>query len=583
MKLLRLPLLFLTLFLVLAGMVMKPAQPNILLILTDDQGWGDFSGNGNPILKTPHIDRLAREGVRFDKFYVSPVCSPTRASLLTGRYHIRTGTSGVSQGKETMRATEVTLAEALQQAGYRTGAFGKWHNGEHYPEDPNGQGFDHFFGFLGGYFNFYFDPELNRNGEQVKTKGYITDILTDSAMSFMKESRQQPFFCYLPYNAPHSPFQVPDKYFKNYQHKGLDTKDASIYAMCESIDDNVGRLMAFLETEKLAANTIVVFMTDNGPATARYNGNLKGKKSSMDEGGTRVPLYIRWPGKLKAGLQVSRLSAHIDVFPTLLELCGLSLPKGPALDGKSLVPLLENAQAAWPDRMLFTNVGNEVPSAVRTETHRLVRGKEGQVALYDISKDPFQQQDIAKQNPALVQQLTAAYTKWYQEAAKGTKKSAPIAVGYDQATTVILPATEARFTGKIHYKGKKGYSHDWLTGWQSVEDTISWKIKAVKPGRYQVSMRYTSCPAQNIGTSIQVQVLDKAITTTISQPFDPEAYQIPNRVPPTAGVEEKPFTTVDFQETIFIPAGAHTLLLQASKIPGSEVADMKSIELTKVE
>ena len=284
-------------------------RPNVLLIMTDDQGWGDLRVHGNEKIDTPTLDALASAGVQFDRFYVSPVCAPTRASLLTGRYHMRTGVTGVTRGQETMRAEEVTIAEVLKTAGYSTGCFGKWHSGAHYPHHPNGQGFDEFFGFCGGHWNNYFDTRLERNGRAVQTSGYITDVITEAAIGFIEQHRSEPFFCYVPYNAPHGPFQVPDQYFDKYIARGLDAKTATVYGMCENIDHNVDRLMGTLETNGLTRDTIVIFLTDNGPNGARFNGGMRGTKGSAHEGGCRVPLFIRWPDRLSAGRTVQETTA----------------------------------------------------------------------------------------------------------------------------------------------------------------------------------------------------------------------------------------------------------------------------------
>ncbi|MCI0361482.1 MAG: sulfatase-like hydrolase/transferase, partial [Planctomycetaceae bacterium] len=275
------------------------ARPNIVVIITDDQGYGDCSLHGNPTLKTPHIDALGRQSVRLDRFFVNSFCSPTRAALLTGRYPLRTGVFGVTHNKETMRDSEVTLAEMLRAAGYQTACFGKWHNGEQFPYTPPGQGFDQFFGFHNGHWNNYFDTPLLRGATFEPTKGYITDVLTDEAIRFLGSSGK-PFFCYLAYNAPHSPFQAPDAEFDHYKSLGLDDTLAAFYAMCVRVDANVGRLLDELDRLKLAENTIVVFLTDNGGTAGvkHFNAGMRGGKTSVHEGGTRVPLFIRWPAKL---------------------------------------------------------------------------------------------------------------------------------------------------------------------------------------------------------------------------------------------------------------------------------------------
>ena len=259
---------------------------------------------------------------------------------------MRTGCHGVTHNREAMRPSEVTLAEALKAAGYRSACIGKWHNGEQFPFTPQGQGFDEFFGFNNGHWNQYFDATLLRGARHEPTSGYITDVLTDEALQFITANGKSPFFCYLSYNAPHSPFQVPDKYFDKFKAKGLDDTLAAFYGMCENIDDNVGRLLAHLDAERLAENTIVLFLTDNGGTAGvkTYNAGMRGGKTSVHEGGSRVPLFIRWPAAKWRPHVVKPIASHIDLFPTLLDLCGVQAPAGPKLDGVTLRPLLERSR-----------------------------------------------------------------------------------------------------------------------------------------------------------------------------------------------------------------------------------------------
>jgi arylsulfatase A len=462
-------------------------KPNVLVILTDDQGWGDLRVNGNEKIDTPAIDRLAAEGVSFERFFVSPLCAPTRASLLTGRYSRRTGALWVTRGLETMRGEEVTIAEALRQAGYATGVFGKWHNGAHYPHDPRGQGFDEFFGFCGGHWMNYFNTTLQHNDRAVPTKGYITDVLTDAAIKFIEknsaERPRKPFFAYVPYNAPHKPVQVPDRYFDKYKQRGFDDALAGIYGMIENVDDNVGRLLRRLDELQLRDDTIVVYLHDNGPNGARFNGGMKGAKGQVHEGGVRSPLFVRWPGQLKPGLRVPQIAAHIDLFPTLLDLCGVAPPRGVQLDGLSLAPLLKGGGGEWPNRLLFTyhfpNPDNarRGPGAVRTQQHRLVITEKG-AELYDMLADPRQQRDIAAIEPQAVARLRAAYETWLKDVMKEGVARQPIPVGHAAAPVVELPAPEIAAQTGVAFKGKNGWAHDWLIGWDSVDDAISWDLSS---------------------------------------------------------------------------------------------------------
>lgn len=355
-------------------------SPNVILILTDDQGYGDVSCNGNPYLTTPNMDRIAAEGAQFHRFYVSPLCSPTRASLLTGRYHIRCGTHWVTSGRETLRLDETTVAKALRPAGYRTALFGKWHLGENYPYVPSSHGFDEFVGFREGNCLTYFDGIFERDGRPQLTQGYITDYLTDEAISFLEHNQNQPFFLYLPYNAPHTPYQVPEEYYYKYKSMKLSPETAGVYAMIERIDENLGRLLTALDNLRLAENTVVIFLGDNGLNGTRFNAGLRGAKGSVYEGGIRVPFFVRWPGKIPAGQRVAQMASHINVYPTILDLCGVTPPRALPIDGLSLRPLLEGTAAKWPDRLIYTfnwrpnHPTAMYPGSVRSQRYSLIDG-----------------------------------------------------------------------------------------------------------------------------------------------------------------------------------------------------------------
>jgi arylsulfatase A-like enzyme len=482
-------------------------RPNVVLVVTDDQGYGDLGSTGNPHLSTPHIDRFAAESVVFERFFVSPVCAPTRASLLTGRYHLRTGTWGVTGGRETMRGDEVTLAELLRANGYRTGAFGKWHNGAHVPSTPRAQGFDEFFGFRGGHWNLYVDTELEHNGRRVKTRGYIADVLTDAALRFIERNREQPFFCYLAFNTPHSPLQVPDRYFDAFTTKGLDASLASVYGMVANVDDNVGRLLARLDDLRLRDDTIVIFLSDNGPAGDRYNAGMRGRKGSVHEGGGRVPFFVRWPARLQAR-RVDRIAAHIDVLPTLVDLLGLTARNSKPIDGRSLRPLLEGDTAGWADRMLFTHQArpdgppNVYPGAVRTQQYRLVNEGKGW-QLFDLEADPAQTADVAHGNPSVVQRLAGAYAAWFAEVSPSAFVRPPIEVGHAEEDPVELEAPDAVLSRLAYKNSAQGYANDWIAGWTSTESAASWEITVVRPGRYEVALAYL-CNENDAGSKIRV-------------------------------------------------------------------------------
>ena len=298
-------------------------RPNIILIVTDDQGYGDIGYHGNKIIKTPQMDKLAEESTEFTNFYAAPVCAPTRASLMTGRYNYRTGVIHTSRGGAKMHGDEITLAEILANAGYKTGIFGKWHLGDNYPMRAMDQGFQESLVHKSGGLcqtpdlpNDYFDPKLWHNGKPVQSEGYCTDIFTDAAIGFIETNRSRPFFVYLPTNAPHTPLIVGDEYSKPYEDMGLEPGVAKIYGMLTNLDDNLGRILNALQRLNLEKKTLVIFRGDNGPEGVRFNSGLRGRKQSVYEGGIRVPFFIRWPGRIEAGRKIDRIAAHIDIFPT---------------------------------------------------------------------------------------------------------------------------------------------------------------------------------------------------------------------------------------------------------------------------
>ncbi len=559
-------------------------RPNVILVMTDDQGWGDVRSHGNDKIDTPVMDRLAADGARFERFFVSPLCAPTRASLLTGRYYLRTGTHGVTRGRENMRSEEVTIAEALRQAGYVTGCFGKWHNGAHYPYHPNGQGFDEFFGFCCGHWNNYFDTTLEHNGQPVKTKGYISDVFTNAAIEFIENNKSRPFFCYVPYNAPHSPFQVLDHYFEKYKNRGLDDKLACIYGMCENIDDNIGRILKRLDELKLSDNTIVLFLTDNGPNSERYNGGMKGRKGSVHEGGARVPLFIRWPGHIQPGTNVTQIAADIDIFATIVELCSVRMPKTLPQDGVSLVPLLKGETASWPDRMIFTfrcpgGRISRITGAVRTQRWRAVKaGKRWE--LYDMITDPGQKKNVSKEYPKIVEKLSAAYEVSSKDVTKAGFEPLPIHIGHPQWPVVVLPGHEAYLEPPskkgISYKGRAGWANDWVTNWTTTEAYPWWEVEVVRTGRFEVTLMYI-CSKENVGVKVIVEIGGKSLEGVVSRAHNPDPIPSPDRVR-RGEVYEKIWAPLTLG-TVELSKQRTTLCVKALEIPGNKAFDLKAVRL----
>ena len=568
-------------------------RPNIVLVLTDDQGFGDVRSHGNKLIDTPVHDRIAAEGVRFNRFFVSPVCAPTRASLLTGRYHVRTGVHGVTRGHEIMRADEVTIAELLQDAGYATGAFGKWHNGSQYPHHPNGQGFDEFLGFCAGHWNNYFDTTLDHNGTMVKSDGFMIDALTDAAIAFIESNQDRPFFCYLPYNTPHSPWQVPERYWQKYRAKGIDDPSlACAYAMCENIDDNMGRLLSKLEALKIDDDTIFIFLTDNGPNTNRYNAGMKGRKGSAHEGGGRVPFFIRYPRRIKAGTVVKPIAAHIDLLPTLMEYCGVRGYKTKPLDGRSLVPLIEGKPSAWPSRTLFTVWGGTGLQAgrraVRTDRWRAVNERRGW-ELYDMIADPSQTRNLAQAKPALLAKFRSACDAWFADAASAGFDPIPVHVGHPERDEVVLeghyahlaPLENRRADPALHgisYHGRSGWANDWVDNWSSTDAHPYWPLKIVRGGNYRVVLKY-ACAKEDVGSRLRVEAGGQSLELNVDRPFTPVTIPSPDRV----GRKEAPERTWGSLPagTLRLAKGNTVLRVRALEIPGDEALELKAVHLTR--
>jgi arylsulfatase len=429
-------------------------RPNIIYVMTDDQGYGDIAAHGNPVLRTPNLDRLHAESVRLTEFHASPTCAPTRAALLTGRHEFRAGVTHTIHERERLALSATTLPQVLKTAGYTSGIFGKWHLGDEDAYQPGRRGFDRVFIHGGGGIgqsypgscgdapgNSYFSPVIRSDGTFVKTKGYCTDVFFDAALDWIDRCRKEgkPFFCYVTPNAPHGPLDCPPgsdtPYLAKLEAAGV--KDprqradiAKFYGMIENVDTNIGRLLRKLDEWGLAENTLVVFTTDNGTATGApvFNAGMRGTKGTAYRGGTRVPSFWRWPGKLPVAVDVPAVTAHIDVLPTLCEFAGAEIPAGIAakVEGRSLVPLLRDAKVAWPDRPLVTHVGRWDRGKAAEAAYRQCRIREGKWSLvnvkntpatwelYDVAADPGEQNDLAKQHPDIVARLAAGYDRWWQ-------------------------------------------------------------------------------------------------------------------------------------------------------------------------
>ena len=531
----------------------EAGRPNIILIMTDDQGYGDLGVTGNPVIRTPHLDRLAGGSARMESFYVSPVCAPTRASLMTGRYNYRTRVVDTWLGRAMLDPEEETLAEILNKAGYATGIFGKWHLGDNYPMRPQDQGFEEVWVHRGGGIGQpsdppggegkYTDAVLFHNGQPIQTKGYCTDVYFESALEWIARSHSagRPFFAYLPTNTPHFPFNdVPRRLYEYYRAQDVSPSQFPqleghplprewdsdrlnrIFAMITNIDENVGRLVDKLQELDLTDNTIIVFMVDNGPNTRRYVAGMRGMKSEVYEGGIRSPFWVRWPARLTPGSS-DRIAAHIDVMPTLLEAAGVPLPRGLPIDGRSLLPLLEGEVLDWPDRTIViqSHRGN-LPQryhnfAARTQRWKLLNASGFHAEtlpsspgfeLYDMQEDPLEEQDLAGRRPEILLQMKAAYDSWFDSVSSSRPDNyAPprIHIGTPYENPTVLTRQDWRS------------NPDFPAGWQR-DSCGHWNVYVSRAAVYDFLLRFDPGPEPGsarlrIGDTERVQQLGAGTAT----------------------------------------------------------------------
>ena len=561
-------------------------KPSVILILTDDQGWGDLSFNGNTNLNTPNIDAIARNGISFDNFYVQPVCSPTRAELLTGRHFARMGVYSTSAGGERFNLGETTIAEIFKKAGYQTAAYGKWHNGMQPPYHPNARGFDDYYGFASGHWGNYFNPMLEHNGQIVKGNGFIIDDLTDRGLDFINKYQEESFFLYLPFNTPHSPMQVPDKFWNRFANKKLAMKhrDSTLenenftkaaLAMVENIDYNIGRVTSKLQELDLEENTIVIYLSDNGPNSWRWNGGMRGRKGATDEGGVRSPFFIQWRDSLPSGKRVEEIASAIDVLPTLASLVGIPLETNKPIDGKDLGPLLFEKNEAWSNRMVYNHWNGK--TSIRSQGYRL----DHENRLYNMTRDRAQLEDISRAQPILLDSLIRIREKWLSEMGldnlKG--KSRPFPLGHPDFKYTQLPARDGVPHGTIKRSNK--YPNDsFFSNWTSPKDSISWNVEVLAAGDYEVTLYY-SCAPENVGTSIQLSLGNKRITKKITEAHDP----------PLTGMEDDRIPRIesyvkDFRPvilgTLSLDKGKGNLIMKAEKIPGRQAIDVRLLHFRKI-
>ena len=500
---------------------MKPDQPNVVFVLTDDQGYGDLSCHGNQVVKTPQIDALHACSIRLTDYHVGPTCAPTRAGLLTGHYANSTGVWHTIGGRSLLRSNEISMADFFGRSGYATGIFGKWHLGDNAPYRPQDRGFETVVVHGGGgvgqtpdyWGNNYFDDSYWDGERYTRYHGYCTDVWFHEALKFIERNRQTPFFCYIPTNAPHSPHLVDPQYSDPYVPQTANQERANYFGMLANIDENVGGLRRRLAELGLAENTIFIFMTDNGSAggvdvdedqfvTSGYKAGMRGKKGSEYDGGHRVPFFLHWPaGGFDAGRDVNPLTANVDILPTLIELCGLNNADDCAFDGCSLVPLLRGdgreqpdfadsdgpgdvGASPWPERALVTDSQRLAhplkwrKSAVMTDRWRLVNGRE----LYEIKADPQQSHDLAAAHPDVVAELRQAYETWWAKVSRQFDEEIPISLGGPNATRLRLNTHDWRNYGCECAWNQSLVRHGLICNGH-------WEVEVVEAGTYRFVLR----------------------------------------------------------------------------------------------
>jgi arylsulfatase A-like enzyme len=516
------------------------AKVNVLVVITDDQGFGDLGLHGNPVIRTPNLDAFGKSSVQLKNFYVSPVCSPTRSSLMTGLYNYRTGVVDTYIGRSMMRPGEFpTLPELLAKSGYQTGLFGKWHLGDNYPMRPEDRGFQQTLWHHGGGIgqpsdppegSRYQDPVLVRNGQEVNTRGYCTDVFTDAAIDFIKQNQTKPFFAYVAYNCPHSPYQIAEDLVTPYKKlnlnpdgfpavgqpwaaKKLNTDEiAKAYAMIENIDTNFARLLKTLDDLKIADDTLIIFLTDNGPGGVRFNGGLRNRKGTVYDGGIRVPCFVRWPQRWKAK-SVDTPAAHIDLTPTVLQACSVPLPA--AQDGRSLLPILDDPKANWAERTLYFQWHRgDVPEryrgfAARGPRYKLVQAAAGdkfkpQFELFDLQQDPFEQRDLSQAKPELVEQLKQSYSKWFDDVT---------AKGFTPPRIILGSKVEPK--SRLTRQDWRGSEANWTP-----QSRGHFEVETAEPGTYSFKVICNS-PVKEF----RLLIGDKSLTAVATEPTKQQIFE----------------------------------------------------------
>ena len=555
-------------------------DPNIIIILTDDQGWGDLSLHGNSNIRTPNLDQIANNGVRFNRFYVSPVCSPTRAELLTGKFFFRSGVNGVTKGYERMNLDHQLVSGFFKNKHYRTGLFGKWHNGSQPPYHPNNRGFEEFYGFTSGHWGNYFDPIMEKNGQLTRGEGYITDDITNKSIRFIENSNS-PFFALISYNTPHSPMQVPNSFFEKkevnlrgrYSKNENITKTKAALAMVENIDYNVGRVINSLKNSKKYENTIIMFLSDNGPNGNRWNLEMKERKGSTNEGGVRVPFFIQWPKKIPKGLVVEQITSVMDIFPSLIDLTGFDHKIN--FDGHSFKKYLTNPEFKNDNRKIFSFWNRRL--SVRNNNFIL----DHKDSLYDLNNDLSQTKAVNYKYYQNYKELKKSKEEFLSSVLSkyDNSKKRAFTVNYDKSKYTHLPARDADFTGRLR-RSSIHANDSFIENWKSEEDYIYWNINSLRSGKSRVSLYYT-LPKNSIGTELTLEYMDKKITKEIMISHDPDLEGIQKDRIKRIESYTKGFKKIILGD-LYFEKGESVLKLKTTKLIGGESIDFKLIVLENI-
>jgi len=561
-------------------MTPRDKKPNVLFILTDDQGYGDLSRTGNGMLRTPNIDALAADGAALSQFFVQPLCAPTRSEILTGRCFPFTGVSGVCRGAERVNLDETFVSELFKREGYATGCFGKWHSGIQYPYHPCARGFDVFIGFCCGHWSHYFDSTIEHNGAEYRSKGYLPDILTTHAMEFIAEHRDAPFFCYLPLNTPHSPWQVPDEYYREFAEMEIvqkatapenevDGKTRCALAMCENIDWNVGRVVTRLKELGLYDDTIVVYLSDNGPNSSRWNAGLRGIKGSTYEGGVRSPCSITFPARIPADSSMAQVASSTDFLPTLCSMCGVEVKTSKPIHGIDLGDALCSGKRL-PERSVYAISPGRRSASVRQGGYRYhLKGE-----LYDIAGDVGETSDLASEQPELASRMKRELDALLAELPP-IAKNAVIPVGYEEWPVTYLQTQDAELLGALG-RSSVHPNCSWICEWKDLDDCLLWHVDVKTSGSYELSIMYSAHRGQ-LGSRFSAECGEGSRVFEIDEEFNRPELRGLDRYPRDESYE-KEFATHGCG-TMALQKGIGEFVLRARAMPGEEMPHVRALKL----